>query len=211
MKYFPLIFLAFLAQMLEGCATEAVMRVGSATNEGIIKDKGYKAAYADDNTLVVHYQTQDQSYREITHERWGSISLGSFEHAPMASLNQDVIDIAASHPDIHIECPASRTKIPKSLPPQIPLYQHHRLSDMKNDRASISAYAGNYSLIILRHNSTHPEEVELKTIGVTECKNHKPWAPFVRAALLPFAVAIDIVTSPIVAIIFFSIGDEPWG
>lgn len=188
------------------------MRIGSATNETIIKDKGYKAAYADDNTLAVHYQTQDQSYQEITHERWGIVSLGSFEYAPIASLNQDVIDIAASHPDIYIECPASHTKIPKSLPPQIPLYQHHRLSDIKNDRAPISAYTGNYGLIILRHSSIHPEEVGLKTIGITECnKNYKPWAPFVRAALLPFAVAIDIVTSPIVAVIFFSIGDESWG
>jgi hypothetical protein len=132
MKCFRLIFLAFLAQMLEGCATESVMRIGDRS-EDFIEDKGYQAAYADDNTLVVRYQTN------LSQEKWASIPIGSFKHVPMASLNQEAIDEALHQLDT-IECSAPHTKPRKSLPPQIPLYQHNRISDMKNDRAPISAY-----------------------------------------------------------------------
>lgn len=196
MKFLRLIF---LAHMLQGCATEAVMRIGDL-NEAIVEYKGYQAAYADDNALVVRYQT------DLSHEKWANIALGSFNHVPIASLNQQAIDRS----DLIVECSAPHTKPLTSLPPQIPLYQHYSLSDMKNDKAPLSAYASRYNLTLLRRNSTHPEEVAVKTIGVSPCPYHEPWAPYVRAALLPFSVVIDIISSPFVAFSFFSTGDAPW-
>ncbi len=176
------------------------MRIGDL-NEAIVEYKGYQAAYADDKTLVVRYQT------DLSHEKWANIALGSFNHVPLASLNQQAIDRS----DLIVECSAPHTKPLTSLPPQIPLYQHDNLSDMKNDRAPISAYTSRYNLILRRNDSTHPEEVEVKTIGVSPCPSSKPWAPYVRAALLPFSVVIDIISSPFVAFSFFAIGDAPWG
>jgi hypothetical protein len=200
MKYLMLILLAFLAQLLEGCATHAAMSIGRRT-ESLIE---YQPVYANNSTLVLHYKTNTSL------ERWGSVSLHSLKQVPATLLNEATI---ARSESLSLTCSTSRTTPPTSLPPQIPLHQHYNLPIMQNDKAPVSAYINNgyRALILLRRNPTYPEEAKTTMIMVSDCPYNEWWTPYARFALTPFAVAADIITLPIQAgFMYWMLSRGPW-
>jgi hypothetical protein len=195
-KYLVLAGLAILFQMLGGCATSKAMKIGSRVE----RVAGYQAVYASGDTLVVRYRANlwTENSPELlpgSPDRWGVASFGSLRWVPLASLNQDWIGAPAG--ELRTGCPASRTAS-APLPPQIPLRQYQLLSNGRSGERPITAYAeGGRPLILLRRNPARPAEAEVTSLETSPlfCRFDEPWAPYARAALVPFAAVFDAATS----------------
>lgn len=196
----PVLVAIVAALVAGGCVTESAMKVGSAHE----KAYGYSELQLSGTTLQIRYKTMRWVSRpnpkvEDTPDRWISVSLDSLSWTPVDNLGW-----ATPARRMPLECSMTR-----STPEPAPAIALHEYAwpfkrwysrEAPDHDAPIAAYVDNTDrrvLALVRASSGDGQRfVSGLHAGLGSCYYDLPWAPYARAALVPFAVVADIITSP---------------
>jgi hypothetical protein len=193
--------------VMGGCVTKSAMMVGSVRE----LLTGFREVQLSGSTLQLRYQTKawygPSDVLESSPDRWTSVSFGSL---PWLALGR--LQMVPPFYNLQLECSTVRSG-PEPAPAiavhsyRIPFKDWYS-PDVPGYYTPVAAYVHPHhpqELVFVRVNGN--EHRDVISLGSTyPCSFDRPWAPYARVALVPFAVLADIVTSPFQGIYFLMIG-----
>ena len=208
-----------------GCVTAYAKKVGVVHEV----PAGYREVQLSGTTLQVRYKTmrwvaetvdaesgRPPGYTPIpnattavadTPDRWISVSLESLPwltldrlgpYPPSYELPRDC-STTASAPD-----PAPAMTVHTSRSPFKDWYS----PNAPDYAAPIAAYVeqeDNRRLVLVRASSGDGQRAGATLLAIRSCYHDRPWAPYARAVLVPFAVVADVVTAPFQVFVMLAI------
>lgn len=190
--------------IMGGCVTNSAMMVGSVRE--ILT--GFREVQLSGPTLQVRYKTRawygPSRVLETSQDRWTNVSFGSL---PWLALER--LQMVPPFHNLPLECSVAHST-PEPAPAialhnyRIP-FKNWYSPDAPGYYTPVAAYVdpGNPQALVLVRVSAIDEQRAVTSLGsVYPCSFDRPWAPYARVALVPFAVVVDIITSPFQAIYF---------
>jgi hypothetical protein len=189
-----------------GCVTKSAMMVGSARE--VLT--GFHEVQQAGRMLQVRDTTKTwfgpSRVLEGSPDRW---TIVAFDSLPWLAL--DRLQTVAPFRQLPLECSVAYTT-PEPAP-SIPLHGYKLpFKDWYSREAPgyytpVAAYVDPGSPQALMLVKVVDEQRSVASLGsTTSCSFDRPWAPYARVALVPFAVIADVVTSPFQAVYFLLIG-----
>jgi len=201
----PVLGAIVAALLAGGCVlTSAALEVGRDRED----PTGYREVQLSGTTLQIRYKTgrwvkQSSSTNAMTIEetpdRWTSVPLESLPWVALDRLGSDA-------PSQWVPRDCSMTRSTPDPAPAMTLHAYRSpfkgwySPDAPDYEAPIAAYVDQgYSrrLVLVRASPVDGQRVVTSLLAQISCYDDRPWAPYARVALVPFAVVADIITSPV--------------
>jgi len=194
-----------VALIMGGCLTSSAMKVGSAWEI----PTGYREVQLSGTTLQIRYKTMAHVQQpgrittEDTPDRWTSVSLDSLTWVAVDRLDWNPFFREIPMP---LEC--SLTRSPPEPAPAMTLHRYTwpfkrwyspGAPDYEAPLALYVDQGDSQRVVLVRVSSSDGQRVVTGLFVVHPCRYDLPWARSARAALVPFAVVGDILTSPVQA------------
>jgi hypothetical protein len=194
---------------VSACMTQSALEIGSAHEN----PTGYREVLLSGTTLQLHYNTKayfsglgGSTAIENPPDRWTIVSLDS-----LYWLGPDRLGSTLPSEVVPRVCSATR-----STPEPAPAMTLHKYEgtfkfwyspDAPDYEAPVAAYVDQKDstvLVLVRVSASDRKRVVTSLHAFRRCDYDLPWAPYARAALVPFAVLADIITSPFQALYLLS-------
>jgi len=192
-----------------GCVTQSALEVGSAHEY----PTGYREALLSGTTLQLRYNTNahfsglgGSTTIENPPDRWTIVSLDSLYWLAADRLGSTL-------PSEVVPRVCSGTRSTPEPAPAMTLHEYDSpfkswySPDAPDYEAPVAAYVDQKNsrlLVLVRLGVSDGKRAMTSLHVVRGCDYDLPWAPYARAALVPFAVVADIITSPFQAIYLLS-------
>jgi hypothetical protein len=215
MKIFALAGVLLLVPITSGCATNFATKVGGRTERLAV----YQAVYLSGDVLSVRYSslvwpeaTFETNPRFVNNpERWASGSLSALKWVPLEALDRapfEILQVERGHVSI-----ADETGHLLPLRHQPPMSTRDVIAVLARDHTgTISVHVrGDSPLILVRRDLNQPNILLVARASPPEIRHYNEnWAPYARAALIPFALVTDVLTAPIqiIALIVIALGQR---
>lgn len=190
-----------------GCVTTSAMQVGAARE----MLTGFRDARLSGTALHVRYKTVtwygSSRVFEESPDRWTTVALD-----PLPWLELDRLQKFPPYRVLPLEC--SVTRFTPDPAPALTLhpfkypFKDWYSPDAPEYQAPVAAFVDPVSpreLVLVRATSGDGGRAVTALNSPYTCVFDRPWAPYARVALVPFAVLADIVTSPFQGIYFLMI------
>jgi hypothetical protein len=190
-----------------GCVTTSAMQVGAARE----MLTGFPEVRLSGTILLVRYKTMTwygpSRIIEESPDRWTTVTLDS-----LSWLELDRLEKFPPYRMLPLECSVMRfTPEPApalTLHPFTYPFKDWYSPDAPEYQGPVAAFVDPVSpreLVLVRATSGDGGRAVTALNSPYTCVFDRPWAPYARVALVPFAVLADIVTSPFQGIYFLMI------
>jgi hypothetical protein len=203
-----LIWFAFVI----GIATTNTMRIGQRTER---LSQLERAVRKDDLVLIEYRVAQSSAFGPLstTVHRWSRISLADVRWSPLnvdGTIPYDTVIEDGSPPDMPS---GPGEEIPILSKPETPIGYQQNAGPLFLGYVRRAAGAYPLSLCpdfryylpaLIAHKGNGSDDFSFTFVRVSERRYRTWWAIPIRIALLPFALALDVITSPLQLLFWFS-------